>query len=58
MVDEKLVKEFAELVEPLQKFINKNFDSFTKIIIESDKAEVVKVELGTHKNNYEDIKLK
>lgn len=51
MIDEKLVKEFAQLIEPLQKFINKNFDSFTKIIIESDRAEVVKVELGTHKNN-------
>ena len=58
MINEKLVKEFAELIEPLQKFINKNFGSFAKIIIESDKAEVVKVEMGTRKNNYEDIKLK
>ena len=58
MINEKLVREFAELVAPLQKFINKNFGSFAKIIIESDKAEVVKVELGTRKNNYENIKLK
>ena len=58
MINEKLVKEFAELIEPLQKFINKNFGSFAKIIIESDKAEVVKVEFGTRKNNYENIKLK
>lgn len=39
-------KELEKLVEPIQKWILKNYDCMCKIIIEDGKIEIIRLEAG------------
>jgi len=41
MDNETKMKEFEELCKPLNKWLQKNYHPHTKIIIETDSAEIV-----------------
>lgn len=42
----KEIEEFRELVKPLVEYLRKNYNPYCKIIVECDRAEIVKGELG------------
>jgi len=44
--DEALMSEFKELCKPLNDWLQKNYNPMTKIIIETDHAEVVEGVMG------------
>ena len=45
-MEPKEITEFRELVKPLVEYLRKNCNPHCKIIVECDRAELVKGELG------------
>ena len=46
MDDKKLIEEFKVLCKPLNDWLQKNYNPHTKIIIETDHAEIVQELIG------------
>ena len=44
--NEEKLKEFEEVVKPVIKFLNDNFNPHTSIIIDHDSAELVEGQMG------------